>query len=197
MAVLSIKNGVVSRSMLVGNDPFTPSSFESIQTVTGDGSSSSLLFSSIAADWTHLQIRAIARDTNAGTSTGNYLMRFNGDTASNYTRHFLRGIGSGTVQAGGAANYNYINLQACVPFSGYAANVYGAALVDVLDYASGSKNKTVRGMTGIDDNGVTGNGQIALASGVWLSTSAITSITIISDGTAFTTGSTFALYGVK
>ena len=172
-----------------------PSSFYSIATVTGTGSASSLTFSSIPSTYKALQIRAIGRDTNAGTSAGNFLMTFNSDTGANYSRHRLIGTGA-AVAASGASGGTNINLSAFAWFSGTAANIFGVAIVDIQDYASTSKNKTVRGFLGVDDNGASGNQQITLSSAAWYSTSAVSTITLIADGTAFSTSTSFALYGV-
>jgi hypothetical protein len=67
-------------------------------------------------------------------------------------------------------------------------------LIDILDYASTTKNKTLRGFTGADLNG---SGNSNIVSGLWINTAAITSIQIIAEATAFKAGSTFALYGIK
>jgi hypothetical protein len=65
--------------------------YESIETVTvGSGGEASITFSSIAADWKHLQIRVFASPT-----TADVFMKFNGDgTTTNYSRHYLYGDGS-------------------------------------------------------------------------------------------------------
>lgn len=158
--------------------------YESIATVTGDGSSSSITFSSIASTWTHLQIRM-----SGINNSGSLYMRINGDTGTNYSRHYLYGNGS-AVYAAGAASSNLIYLN---PNGGNTTSPQGG-IIDVLDYASSSKNKTIRSLVGVDMNG---SGSIWLASGAWLSTSAITSITLAFDYNNILTGSTFALYGIK
>jgi hypothetical protein len=66
-------------------------------------------------------------------------------------------------------------------------------ICDVLDYANTNKFKTLRSLTGNDRNG---SGSIWLDSGLWRSTSAITSIKF-TTGTAFAQYSQFALYGIK
>ena len=67
--------------------------FESISTVSGTGSNSSVTFSSIPADYQHLQIRWISKSTNAGSF--NWL-NFNSDTSSVYANHYLYGDGAST-----------------------------------------------------------------------------------------------------
>ena len=168
-------------------------SYESIATVTvGAGGSSTITFSSIPSTYKHLQIRWIAR---ASTSGENALkLSFNSDTTNgNYKSHYLEGSGSSAV-AGAIAAANYAFCYA-VAGSDASANVFGAGVVDILDYTNTNKNKTVRILGGYDSNG---SGYMDFDSAVWLSTNAITSINIILDGSAnFAQYSSLALYGIK
>jgi hypothetical protein len=72
--------------------------------------------------------------------------------------------------------------------------------MDILDYTSTTKAKTLRTLAGYNANttDTTGN-NISLTSGLWFKTpEAITSIDIICDNSqSFIAGSTFALYGIK
>jgi len=67
MAVVSIKNKLRRGNLLVGNDPYIPTDFESIATTTLSTNTASVTFSSIPATYTHLQIRATARVVGTGT----------------------------------------------------------------------------------------------------------------------------------
>lgn len=158
--------------------------FESIASATGTGSSGTITFSSIPSTYQHLQIRMIVDATSGGQS-----IRFNSDTGNNYARHNLGGNGA-SVFASGTASTNQI-------FVGDDSGTQRAVIIiDIHDYASTTKNKTVRSIFGIDRNG---SGSLYLYSGVWMSTSAITSISLgqgLFSGT-FGTGTTAALYGIK
>mgnify|MGYP003339236957 FL=1 len=199
---LSNAGGMSSRtrywSMLAGNTtwvPFTPSgSFESIATVTvGAGGSATIDFTSIASTYQHLQIRVIARDTYAASDTDFSLMRFNSDSSSNYARHYLYGNGS-SAAAGGASSVtsSYAALSA---HGNSLASTFAGSVIDILDYASTSKYKTIRVLGGVDFNG---SGQVHLASSLWQSTNAITSISIFPNPSSnFAQYSVAALYGVK
>jgi len=160
-------------------------SYESISTVTvGSGGSTTISFSSIPATYKHLQIRAIAK---ASGTNFNPKMQFNGDTSSNYSWHYIYGDGSTAVAGAGATQafiYNSIIST--------NASMYNGFVIDILDYSNTSKYKTTRELSGQDRNG---SGEIALWSGNWRSTSAITSIAF-SNGT-FDQYSSFALYGIK
>jgi len=168
------------------------SDYQSIATVNGTGSSSTISFSSIPSTYQHLQIRYIGRVTNSDTAD-NIFMQFNSDTGSNYAWHYLLGDGS-TVAASGAASQTRI-LSGRVSAATAASNLMGVGVIDILDYANTNKNKTARVLTGQDRNG---GGVITLHSGVWLNTSSINSITITNgSATNFTSATTFALYGIK
>ncbi len=182
------------RSMLAGNDAFIPNSFESIATATGTGSSNTITFSSIPSTYQHLQIRGLFKST--GGSDGGDLtlnVRFNSDTGSNYVRHRLSGNGS-TVAASSDTAITSIYLGSGVGGTG-TANMLAANLIDIHDYASTTKFKTVRAFAGGEIN--TTPSQVRLGSGLWMSTSAITSIQLIDVYGSFTTSSTFALYGIR
>jgi hypothetical protein len=171
-------------------------SFESIASATGTGSSGVITFSSIPSTYKHLQIRGIAKDTYAGTFELPTRVRFNSDTGNNYTMHNLNGNGASVAAQGEATGTNAFfkfrgsNLSTDATF----ANMNAVSILDIIDYADTSKYKTVRGFSGSDRNG---SGSIFLISGLWLSTSAINTITLTADGTNWTTSTTFALYGIK
>jgi hypothetical protein len=169
--------------------------FESIATVTvGSGGATSALFDNIPSTYQHLQIRAIGKRSDNANST--YLaVRLNGDTGSNYSTHQLAGTGSAAVARGYASTTQAIGTGTEVVLAGNGtANVFGAQIVDILDYSSTTKNKTVRAFGGWDNNG---SGHVLLISGGWFSTSAVTSVTLFSGGDTWAQHTTLALYGVK
>jgi hypothetical protein len=166
--------------------------YESIATVTvGSGGQSSISFTSIPSTYQHLQIRGIMRSATASTDD-DPLFRFNSDTGANYVRHQIFGSGS---TAGASAATGQTSVQGQGAGDTAPANVFGANVVDILDYANTNKYKTVRTLAGTDQNGY---GFIVLRSGLWLNTAAINSITIITlSGSNFKQYSSFALYGIK
>jgi len=192
MAIRSLKSGTFSRSGMVGNPVIMPGSYESIASVNGTGSSGTITFSSIPSTYTHLQIRYLGR--NARAVTGDTLrMTFNSDSGSNYAYHALYGDGA-SVSAFSGTSLAYAPVGYAAGASA-AANIMGVGVVDILDYANTSKNKTFRSLHGEDFNG---SGDMALFSGLWMSTTAINSITIVGGtGANFTTTTQFALYGVN
>jgi hypothetical protein len=71
--------------------------------------------------------------------------------------------------------------------------------LDILDYANTNKFKTIRGLSGWNNNDtVDGNGSVRFISGLWRNTAAITSLKIVPEAAVnFKQYSSFALYGVK
>jgi hypothetical protein len=164
--------------------------FESIATVTvGSGGAADVTFSSIAGTFQHLQICYVSR---CAADANGIQIQFNGSTASNYATHRLSGDGSSaTAAASTSASSSTIGIQAP---SSATASVFGAGVIDILDYASTSKATTLRAITGWDSNG---SGQAHLRSGLWTLTDAVTSIKLFNDVGNLAQHSTFALYGVK
>jgi hypothetical protein len=193
MAVQSIKNKIKSGSLLVGNAPFIPNSYESIATVTvGSGGQSTITFSSIPSTYQHLQIRYTSR-VNVADTGENIWLRFNGDTGNNYSYHYILGDGSSASSAG-SGSFTRI-LSGRTAGNNTTANVFGASVIDILDYANTNKNTTARTLTGLENNG---SGVVFLESGGWFNTSAVTSITLAeTSGNSFVQYSQFALYGIK
>ena len=175
------------------------SSYESIATATGNGSSSTITFSSIPSTYKHLQIRGIGKATPTTQASGLLNIQCNSDTGSNYARHSLRGDGSTTAASGTASTTN-TRFQDALAYSQTSpvnmANIFGAFIIDIHDYSSTSKYKTIRGLGGIDANTASADFEINLISGLWMNTAAINSITL-SANDPFTTTTTFALYGIK
>ena len=187
--------GIIASS-ITGN--LVTNSYESIATVTvGSGGISVVDFTSIPATYKHLQIRAIGRMTNAGSSTNTISMRINSDTGNSYTNHRILGENA-TVYAQNNVSVIYFDQMAQWPLASSTASAFGAVIIDILDYANTNKYKTLRSLNGSHGNN-TSVADIGLTSGVWMSTSAITSISI--TGTSYSGGlaeySQFALYGIK
>lgn len=191
----SIKEGLEKYNSFVAGYPGVFGDFESIATITvGSGGANSITFSDIPGGFQHLQIRGIGRTDWSGQANDQFKFQFNGDTtAANYAVHFLIGNGS-AASAEGYTSQGNMNAYSVLTGPTATASIFGAVVVDILDYASTSKNKVMRSLGGQDRNGA---GNVAVASSVWLSTSAITSIKLIKIGTNFVQYSTFALYGVK
>jgi hypothetical protein len=144
------------------------------------------------SEYKHLQLRAVTRDTNAAANLYGSVLRFNSDTGSNYSEHFLNGTGS-AVNSSASTSQTSIFLEDFSPGGTSAANAFGAIVLDILDFSNTNKNKTIRSMQGAT---VSGESDIILKSGLWMNTAAITSFSLAAV-TAYATGSRFSLYGIK
>ena len=168
-------------------------SFESIATATGTGSSTSITFSSIPATYQHLQIREMARGATTTSASGR--ITFNSDTGSNYVWHQLTGTGAAVSAAAQISQTSMVG--GIYPGASFSSNMMGVSIIDIHDYSSTTKNTTIRVFTGNDVNNAT-DCRIIMRSGLYINTAAISSITITNgDGINYTTTSTFALYGIK
>jgi hypothetical protein len=187
--------GGVGPSSAASNSVTPYDGYESIATAYGSGGST-ITFSSIPSTYTHLQLRCFGRSTFAATAS-NVQMQLNSDTSSaNYAFHSLNGNGT----AAGAEGYSSGTLGSITPITRVAganatSGIFGTSIVDILDYTNTNKYKTVRVLTGADLNG---SGLVYLVSGLWLNTSAISTITLtLQDSSNFASGSVFELYGIR
>ena len=180
--------------------PTDAGNFKSISTISvGAGGASSISFTSIPSTYKHLQVRLIARNNDTSIYGSGLKATFNSDTGANYSYHIMRGDGGGgTVGAYSGASQTSMLLSYDSAADGEMANMFGAGVIEIFDYQNTNKNKTVRSFIGRDNNGNGGQGGISFNSGLWMSTSNITTINIIPNGgTAFMQYSHFALYGIE
>ena len=165
--------------------------FYQIATTTlANSTTSTITFSSIPQDYTHLQLRMIVR--SAGASSDYIRVRPNNDSSSVYSYHYLLGTGASTFS--GVETVSSMRVDKPT-LSGDTANIFGTNVSDLLDYANTNKFKTLRTIYGVDVNGA---GEVGLTSSNWRSTTAITSLVItLNTGANFAANSSFQLYGVK
>lgn len=187
----SLKEGLPKFTTAVGGYVPFIGAFESIATVTvGSGGAASMDFTNIPGTYQHLQIRMIVRNSGSGNRVN---VRLNSDSGSNYNGHYLYGDGASTL-AGVSGSGGTTNELALMPISTNTANVFGGAILDLLDYGSTTKNKTWRSFAGQDLNG---SGGVVIYSGLYRLTSAITTITLLPSASGFVQHTTAALYGIK
>ena len=167
--------------------------FESIATVTvGSGGASTIEFNSIGSTYQHLQVRGISRNSGAINESQMYVY-FNGvESGTAYAQHLLSGDGAAATASGTASTSGVPS--GLTTGSSASASIFAGFVLDILDYASSSKNKTTRTFTGSDRNG---GGIVRMASGLWASTNAITSMRFYPASGNFVQHTTFALYGIK
>lgn len=177
--------GAITAGLFSAPTPPVTNSYESIATVTVGSLTASVSFSSIPSTYKHLQIRY-----SAANDSGSFQqMRYNSDSGSNYKSHYLYGNGSATG-AGASSTATSIEF-GDLPNS---TTIQGAGIIDILDYASTTKNKTSRHLTGNDRNGA---GVLVFTSGLWMNSSTAISSIVIYGINNYQVGTNFALYGIK
>jgi hypothetical protein len=166
--------------------------YEPIATTTLGSNAATITFSSIAATYTDLRVVLVGRDDRASTGNDTVFLRFNSDTATNYSYTRLLGDGANASSAAGTSLTS--NVAGFIPRNNNTSGIFGLVTVDIFSYA-GSTNKTYLSTTSADLNG---SGDVVRIVGLWRNTSAITSITFSLGSTfQYLTGTIATLYGIK
>lgn len=178
-----------SSSALAGYSPAIDE-MDLIQRVNvGSGGAASIIFSSIPQNYQNLQLRWVAR--SSGSTSNRINLNINGDTTSTGYWHTLYGTGSSA--AAYTISTAYIQIGS-MTVSTDTANVFGAGILDIIDYNVSGKNRVVRSLSGHD---LSGSGLILLYSGARFNADPLTSITLTpNNGESFSVNSIFSLYGV-
>jgi len=157
--------------------------YEKIATTTLASAAASISFTSIAASWTDLKWVL----TGTVSAISDITSRFNGDTATNYSWTGLYGsvstAGSNRQTSVDAIRTSEGNPSTTIPFFNSG---------EVFSYAGSTYKTQLTNWSG-DTNGA---GYTRTAVGLWRSTAAITSISILTAAANFNTGTTATLYGI-
>lgn len=154
-----------------------PATHEYIATTTLSSSVSTITFSSISGNYTDLVV--IFRGVE---STNDYnLLRFNGDTGSNYSHTEFYGDGT-SVTSGHASNRTTM-------YFGRGQTSPNNKVLNIMNYSNTTTFKTTIHRNNSDSVGAFAN--------VWRSTSAITSIEFSRGGGTYDSGTTITIYGIK
>jgi hypothetical protein len=169
------------------------SSFELIASTILGSDTTSVTFSSIpTTGYKHLQLRAVMRSTRAA-ATDSLRMRVNGDSGTNYVAHRLVGTGSAVTSAASTGD-NIWDIDS-VPGNTDTSGSFGLFVMDITDAFDTNKYTTIRHYAARIGSA---NQLVRLTSGLWLSTSAITEISLDQNvGPNWLAGSRFSLYGWK
>lgn len=180
--------GVTASSILKAS-----TAFDSIATwSSGNNTSQEISFTSIPQTYKHLQIRAYLECTTEGQSP---LLRFNGDSATNYSFHTVRQFNTSTFDTYGSANSSYaINASLWGTYGTEASGFPNLCIIDIFDYANTSKFKTCRALTYGAKVSATLQ-RHAIISSAWRSNSAITSLSF--NALLYTSYTRVSLYGIK
>jgi len=164
-----------------------PSTMTPIATTTLTTATATVTFSSIPQVYTDLVVVAHVKGGNAGGAEV-YLMQFNGDTGTNYSRTEL--YGNGTSAASTRASNNTSGRAGRI--SGSGSSEYVINTLNIMNYSNTTTYKTWL----VRENEAAS--WTAADVGLWRSTAAITSIALFSNSSYNTAvGSTITLYGIK
>jgi hypothetical protein len=157
-----------------------PVTYEPITTTTLTSSTTSFTLSNIPSTYTDL-VLVIDGSPITGGSAMDSNWYVNGDTGNNYSDTRLQGNYSDR-------NANYSSSRCGQPWSTNRWYTY----LHFFDYANTNINKVTLARSGNYD------GSLELYGGLWRSTAAITSITLISgQARNYTSGTVATLYGIK
>jgi hypothetical protein len=164
-----------------------PATYEPIQTYTLGSAQATITFSSIPSTYTDL--RLVMTGTVTASAGSAFAMRFNSDTATNYSYVAFYGNG-GSVQG----YDNATNINAIIMTANFRTTIPVLATFDIMSYAA-SRFKTSL-ITYSYDDGAAG-GLVTREAALWRSTSAINRIDITTTSTTYAAGTTATLYGIK
>lgn len=157
--------------------------YDLIASQTLSSAAASITFSSIAASWTDLRLVLVTKTSSASSID----IRFNSDTASNYSSTYLLGNGSA------ASSGKYTNNGA-VQFADNTGTNWCMQTADIFSYA-GSTYKTVLASNNDDENG---SGTVDRSVSLWRSTAGITSVFLGTlSAVTMSVGTVASLYGIK
>ena len=169
-----------------------PSTYTLISSNVLASSAASVTFSAIPSTYTDLVIRASARDSD--TSGGSAIfVRMNGLTTNIYSVTRLRGDGS-SASSGSTTNATSLYF-GFIDSSSKTANTFGSWEAYFPNYTV-AQNHPASGFAAAENN-TTSPVNMDINAGLMREASAITSLTLFSNGLGFVSGSSFYLYGIK
>jgi hypothetical protein len=161
--------------------------YEPIATTTLTSAAANITFSSIPATYTDLIL--VLNVAIASGGGGESVIRFNSDSGSNYSNTYLYGNGTSALSA-----RNTNSTVGRVSYSASFTTTVGNMnyIVQVQNYSNSTTYKTFLSRANNAANAADA------ITGLWRSTSAITSIQFFySDSSNIITGSSATLYGIK
>lgn len=186
------------QTAIVTDEPVTTVGLNSlpvmIANTTLGSDAANIDFQSIPSHYGHLRLVLYVRSTEAAAGT-TLLVRFNGDTGSNYDSQKLTGSAATAAAVetfGGTAA-----LGPKIPGSTAGANLFAGVIIDIPDYANTVNNKSCSLRSSHKSGTATTNLEVWRQAGFWRSNNAITQVTIVnSAGSNLASGSRATLYGL-
>ena len=151
-----------------------------------------IVLDNIPQSFTDLIIIGKSRITSAASQSN---LRFNGDQTAVYDAQALSNNGGGGLIAARESGRSQIDGAGAIGSSNttgwFAGNEY-----HIFNYSDSTKYKTVL-VFGVSSNNGNTLDYCSVSVAMWENTNAITSITFVTNGTAFDVGSGWSIYGIK
>lgn len=193
----TINNEVWYQSMLAGNEAYDPNALKLISTSLISTNTASVTFSSLNtySQYKHLQLRIVGRSSRADFQD-QIAIRYNGLSTATYAFHNLRANGSNLQSGASTGSTEIFSLSVFDLFAASeTANLFGVAIIDILDFANANTTKTLKMLSGLA--GGTQVRNVMETSGFNTTAGALTSITIFPKNGSWVSGSRISLYGIK
>jgi hypothetical protein len=183
--------GIISSAQRYGD-------FVLLGTAVASGGETNLTFNNIVGSYTNLFLVTSLRSQATGDGSG-MTMRFNNDTASNYTCTNLAAYRTGGSSSRDSSIDNsdpYLYFEVATS-DGNTSNSFGSGVVDIVGYAGSTFKHAIAYSGFMPTNPSTRYSYQQVRAGNWQNTAPITRIDINAFGAGFVTGSLVSLYGVK
>lgn len=162
-------------------------------TVTDSGYSGPIYMLNIPQTFQHLHIRIFGRSKFNAVTSGFYAAVYNSSSSpSSFATHSMHGDGT-TVVAASNTGLPYAFAPQAFPGATATANVFSSLIIDLLDYTSTSKNKTMKMIYGHDRNG---SGFTGINSQLFVFNQAVDRFYIDTES-SFAVGTRIDIYGIN
>jgi hypothetical protein len=155
-----------------------------------------ITFSSIPATYTDLVLQISARSSQATDNQDPLWVRFNSDTANNYSFTNFYAYQGNVVYSDRAGNIGYFQAYSAQTANN-PANLFSTIEIYIPNYTSTATRQV--NVTGMTEQTSASGVYVANTSAInWRGTAAISTITLtLQTGPNFVSGSRFDLYGIK
>jgi len=172
-----------------------------IATITLTSTQTSAVFSSIPQIYTDLVLESYVLGATTGTAV---YMQFNTDTLSTNTNYsyicaYAQGATPGGTTTQTAVEYSSSGVKYIRLGCRNGLPTTGTIPADINTFINSYSSTTTGFKTAISEswnNDTSANSALERTTGSWHNTSAINTITILTDGGSFAAGSSFSLYGI-
>jgi hypothetical protein len=172
-----------------------PSTYTLISSNVLSSSAASVTFSAIPSTYTDLVLRMSTRSSGGGSIADSIRVRFNSDSATNYSYTYLFGYSTGGSDSVQITNDNYIYINNGSVGNTATANTFSSAEIYLPSYTL-NQNKPLSIYSVLENNAA--SAYMEHDAVLYRSTSAISSIEFSLGSSAdFVSGSSFYLYGIK